>query len=94
MCGGRAGQSRRLSTRLSDRLLRLRLSPVRHVRPLQHHRRSAHDLACPVSSPFVLLTVILVNISFPSPTHSFTPGLNFPCLQILPTAAFPFILQD
>ena len=40
------------------------------------------------------LTVILIIISFPSPTHSFIPGLNLPFLQILPTAAFPFLLQD
>ena len=26
--------------------------------------------------PFMLLTVILINISFPSPTHSFIPGLK------------------
>ena len=35
-------------------------------------------------------------ISFPSLTHTFIPGLkrNLPFLQILPTAAFPFLLQD
>ena len=43
---------------------------------------------------FMLLTVILIIISFPSPTHSFTPGLNLPFLQILPAAAFLFLLQD
>jgi len=42
----------------------------------------------------MLLTVILIIISFPSPTHSFIPGLNLPFLLILPIAAFPFLLQD
>jgi len=39
------------------------------------------------------LTVTLIIISFPSPTLSFIPDLK-PILQILPTAAFPFLLQD
>ena len=39
------------------------------------------------------LTVILVIISFPSPTLCFIPYLK-PFLQILPTAAFLFLLQD
>ena len=30
----------------------------------------------------------------PSPTHSFIPGLILPFLQILTTAAFPFLLED
>jgi len=30
----------------------------------------------------------------PSPLHSFTPGLNLPFLQILPTVAFLFFLSD
>jgi len=38
------------------------------------------------------LTVILIIISFPSPTLSFIP--YFPFLQILLTAAFLFLLQD
>ena len=42
----------------------------------------------------MLLTVILIIISFPSLTHSFTLDLNLPFLQILPTAGFPFLLQD
>jgi len=43
----------------------------------------------------MLPTVILIIIiSFPSPTHSFIPGLNLPFLQILPTTVFPFLLQD
>ena len=39
---------------------------------------------------FMLLTVILIIISFPSPTHSFIPGLKLPFLQIFPTAALSF----
>jgi len=43
----------------------------------------------------MLLAVLLIIISFPSPTHSFIPRLNLPFLQILPTAAaFPVLLQD
>ena len=38
---------------------------------------------------------ILIIIGIPSPTHSFTHRLkSFLFLQILPTAAFPFLLQD
>ena len=43
--------------------------------------------------PTVILIVILIIIGIPSPTHSFTLGLNpsfLPFLQILPTAPFPF----
>jgi len=43
---------------------------------------------------FMPLTVILIIISFPSPILSFIPDLNLPFLQILPTAAFLFLLQD
>jgi len=42
---------------------------------------------------FMPLTVILIIISFPSPTLSFIPVLK-PFMQILPTAAFHFLLQD
>ena len=49
----------------------------------------------------VLLTVFICQQAYflllfgiPSPTHSFIPGLNLPFLQILPTAALPFFLQD
>ena len=38
----------------------------------------------------MLLTVILIIIGIPSPTHSFIPDLNLPFLQILPTTAFLF----
>jgi len=41
------------------------------------------------------LTVILIIISFPSPTLSFIPDFKkLPFLQILPTAAFRFLVQD
>jgi len=43
---------------------------------------------------FISLTVILIIISLPSPTLSFIPNLNLAFLQILPTAAFLFLLQD
>ena len=36
----------------------------------------------------------IIFISFPSPTLSFIPDLNLPFLQILPTAAHLFLLQD
>jgi len=42
---------------------------------------------------FTPLTVILIIISFPSPTHFFIPGLNLPFLQIFPTAAFFFFFR-
>ena len=40
------------------------------------------------------LTVTLIIISFSSPTLSFIPDLKPSFLQILPTAAFFFPLQD
>jgi len=40
------------------------------------------------------LTVTLIIISFSSPTLSFIPDLKPYFLQILPTAAFFFPLQD
>jgi len=40
------------------------------------------------------LTVILIIINFPSPTHSVIPGFKPFFLQILPTTAFLFLLQD
>jgi len=43
---------------------------------------------------FMPLTVILIIIYFLSPTLSFIPDLNLPFLQIIPTAAFLFLLQD
>jgi len=43
----------------------------------------------------MLLTVVLIIISFPSPTYSFIPGLKPSFfLQILPTAAFLFLLRE
>ena len=44
---------------------------------------------------YMLLTVILTIISFPSPTHSFIPGLK-PSFSANPshTTAFPFLLLD
>jgi len=40
------------------------------------------------------LTATIIIISFPSPTLSFIPDLKPFFLQILPTAAFLFLLQD
>jgi len=41
----------------------------------------------------ITLTFAII-ISFPSPGLSLIPDLNLPFLQVLPTAAFLFLLQD
>ena len=43
---------------------------------------------------FICQQSYLLLFCIPSPTHSFIPGLNLSFLQILPTAALPFSLQD
>jgi len=53
-----------------------------------------HTVTRTLTKPVAVNTGLALPLCIPSPHHSFIPGLKPSFLQILPTAAFPFLFQD
>jgi len=84
----RTGWSR---TRRSCSVVGWRTWPRRSRRRSHCSAPRSKDSACAPSQPSCTSRASGV---FPSPTHSFIPGLKPSFSAILPAAAFPFLLQD